>query len=315
MRESKSFRERTIVVNNRQVRRKFFLVFEGAETEKIYFNAINRNRLNLKIDPIIEFITLVRDFGENGWSNPLKIVKRLIDNVKESQDGIMTYDVLINRFHDYMTSTNLIQGDTDRRAYWDILKRICEEDLSKKLDESIDNIDETIEQIKKYLVQKSSIVGISDSIVDIIKSLSITFDIEFDRICLIVDRDKGSFVVNENINQYKEVLDKCRDNGFDLYVTNPCFEFWLLLHFDDCVDLDIEQLYENRKVSRNMRYVESELKKRMTYNKTNYNADCLMTRLPNAIENEKKFCEDLTLLEENVGSNLGKLFTGLSTDI
>ena len=85
----------------------------------------------------------------------------------------------------------------------------------------------------------------------------------FDKICFIVDRDRESFVAHPENNQYKYVLDKCREKGFGFYLTNPCFEFWLLLHFDDAAILYQEKLLDNRKVTVKRRYTEHELRRRM----------------------------------------------------
>ncbi|MEA3422876.1 MAG: RloB domain-containing protein [Bacillota bacterium] len=63
----------------------------------------------------------------------------------------------------------------------------------------------------------------------------------------MVDRDKGSFVNHPNNNQYAYVVEKCRENGIDFYLTNPCFEFWLLLHFDEVHQLDKTSLLEKKK--------------------------------------------------------------------
>jgi len=42
MREKKSFAIRTKVLASDEVRKKYFLVFEGENTEKIYFEALSR---------------------------------------------------------------------------------------------------------------------------------------------------------------------------------------------------------------------------------------------------------------------------------
>lgn len=308
MRERKNYNERTKVKSNDQVRIKYFLVFEGSQTEEIYFNAIDSNKCTLGINPIIELVPLIRDFGETGWSNPKKMVDRVIENVSESE-GIMTYEVLLNRIHDFMTSTAMIKDKSDCKNMWKLLLYLCEYKLCKKLDEEISDVDNTVIQLFDLIYQNTSLEMITDNIAEVIKSLSMTYDNNIDRICLIVDRDKDSFVVNQNKDQYKYVLEACERNNFDLYVTNPCFEFWLLLHFDNCENLDKLLLKENRKVKKSKkRYAEYELCKCMNFKKNSYDANTLVKSLEKAIDNEKKFCEDLENLKTNVGSNLGKLF-------
>ena len=93
-----------------------------------------------------------------------------------------------------------------------------------------------------------------------------------------------------------------------MYITNPCFEFWLLLHFDEVFDLDQDKLLENPKITANRRYVEQELRRIWPgYKKSSYRAEELVKNIDNAINNEKKFCENVEELENSVGSNIGKL--------
>ena len=47
------------------------------------------------------------------------------------------------------------------------------------------------------------------------------------------------------------------------------------------------------------------------YTKNNYEVAKLISRVPNAIENEKLFCEDEALLIDEVGSRIGILFQEL----
>ena len=108
--------------------------------------------------------------------------------------------------------------------------------------------------------------------------------------------------------QYQYVVNTCKDHRFDLFITNPCFEFWLLLHFIDVNSLDKSKLLENSFVNKNRRFTEHELFRRMAYRKNKYNADLLVKRLNIAIKNEANYCEDIDSLMQHVGSNLGKLF-------
>ena len=43
------------------------------------------------------------------------------------------------------------------------------------------------------------------------------------------------------------------------------------------------------------------------YNKSSYHSEKLVKKIDKAIENEKKFCEDIEQLENSVGSNIGRL--------
>ena len=170
-------------------------------------------------------------------------------------------------------------------------------------------------EIDGVLKEEYEVVNIVEDISGIIKDGGITYEEGFDQICLIVDRDKDSFVSTPENNQYKYVLDKCREMGFQLCVTNPCFEFWLLLHFDEVFTLDKEKLLDNPKITVKRRYAEDELRKIFPgYNKSSYHAEVLVKKIDKAIENEKKFCEDIKELEHSVGSNIGHLINKMRRD-
>lgn len=72
MRESRTFAERTKISETDRTVKKYFLVYEGSDTEQIYFNALNDARIKVGINPLIELITIVRSHSEEGWSNPKK---------------------------------------------------------------------------------------------------------------------------------------------------------------------------------------------------------------------------------------------------
>lgn len=48
-----------------------------------------------------------------------------------------------------------------------------------------------------------------------------------DAVYLVLDRDQW------NEGDLNDVLRKCREKGYLLVVSNPCFEYWLLLHFEE----------------------------------------------------------------------------------
>ena len=72
MRENRTFAERTKVLKTDEANKKYFLVYEGSDTEVIYFDAIRSLREDIGINPLIELIPIIRSFSEEGWSNPKK---------------------------------------------------------------------------------------------------------------------------------------------------------------------------------------------------------------------------------------------------
>ncbi|OOO00570.1 MAG: hypothetical protein ATN35_06715 [Epulopiscium sp. Nele67-Bin004] len=136
---------------------------------------------------------------------------------------------------------------------------------------------------------------------------NITYDARIDKVCIIVDRDKKSFI----IKQLRKAIKKCEEKSFRLFLSNPCFEFWLLLHYDEVHDINNDELLENKKED-NQTFAERELKKLcIGYQKGEFPIEWFIENINKAIENEKSFAEDLEQLKESVGSNIGKLIEEL----
>ena len=309
MREDKPYGKRTQSNTPKSPLKKYFFVFEGEVTERIYFNELKNRRNEIGINPLIELIQLVRCSGEIGWSHPLLITKRIEQQVNEREAGRVSYDSLI------ISLLELLVADGNIKITYNDLRQKCENDLCFQMNDYVDDINKRTLEILGSLGCDCDVDALSQNIVEEIEINGLTdYETGFDKICIIVDRDKGSFKVDEPTNQYDQVREICQNNGFHLCVTNPCFEFWLLLHFDDHTLLDETQLKENPRIKgkRKRRYVENECIKRMPgFQKTKYNATDLIINLSKAIENEKAYCEDLEGLKSNVGSNLGILFSEL----
>lgn len=308
MRESRTFAERARILKSDEAKRKFFLVYEGTNTEVIYFEALKVSE-SARINPMIELIPIIRSYSENGWSNPKKILDRIIENIQEEKTGYITYESLLNRIMDYFYDEKILTtSKVQAKRVWKLMEEACINKLEKDLSCEVENLDNDCNLIIGYLNDRSEIVNVVTDITEIIKSSVITYSEGFDKICLIVDRDKESFLALPENNQYKYVLDKCLEKGFQFYVTNPCFEFWLLLHFDQVFNLDKKMLYENPKKTVKRRYTECELRKIFPgYSKSNYDAEFLVSKVDRAIKNSKKFCNDIQRLQDEIGSNLGNL--------
>lgn len=176
----------------------------------------------------------------------------------------------------------------------------------------MESLEKDCDMLVRFLNRESNIVNIMEDISDIIISTNITYEPGFDKICLIVDRDKESFKASSNNDQYEYVLQVCRDQNFGLYITNPCFEFWLLLHFDEVFCLDREMLLENPRVTAKRKYTEQELRNLLPgYSKGKYNADILSGKIEKAIINAEQFCQDNILLRNELGSSVGLLIKEL----
>ena len=171
---------------------------------------------------------------------------------------------------------------------------------------TIVELTETSGVISDFLTTELNISDSVKQIEEYIKRQFVTYEEGYDKICLIADRDKQSF----KEEQYDYVVKTCKEKGYSFYVSNPCFELWLLLHYDEILDMDKEKLHANPKETSRAkkRFLEKQLSSLMGgYNKNNLQFSKIADKVCRAIENEKYFCEDIDELKTELGCNIGLL--------
>ena len=136
------------------------------------------------------------------------------------------------------------------------------------------------------------------------------YDKEIDKVCFVIDRDPQNF----SEQQYDNFLKMCKDYNYKVYVSNPTFELFLLLHDDKIFDIDKTAMLENRRVSNSKRFLEVKLSEIFGCNKKNINFEKFKVNIKKAINNEKQFEEDLINLKHNLGSNVGTLLDEMIED-
>lgn len=255
------FGERKIVLATKEPIKKYFLAYEGVKTEVKYFNGICENKDYLHLSSSIELIPLVRNHINLGLSHPQKvfeIVQICIDGLKNNSRNLSS---LIRAIVDYCfdESDRVNTGEDTNNLYNSVLDIFEEQfNLTEKdnIDFDYEEINIISEKLNDFLNNK--LIQVS-KISEFILAQFETFDKNYDEVCLIVDRDKKSF----SENQFDELKEQCNKNNFQLYVSNPCFEFWLLLHFNEAFNLDLKELEENKKYIVDDEYLNySELKLR-----------------------------------------------------
>lgn len=136
------------------------------------------------------------------------------------------------------------------------------------------------------------------------------YDKEIDKVCFVIDRDPQNF----SEQQYDNFLKMCKDYNYKVYVSNPTFELFLLLHDDKIFDIDKTAMLENRRVSNSKRFLEVKLSEIFGCNKKNINFEKFKVNIKKAINNEKQFEENLINLKHNLGSNVGTLLDEMIED-
>ncbi|MCI6591911.1 MAG: RloB family protein [Spirochaetia bacterium] len=304
MREDRTFGNRTKIRLSDEVNRKCFFFCEGQETEPIYFAKLKELKNEIGISPLIDFIQIEKTRGED-WSNPKKMLDALcLDLSKE-----ITYNTLINAMIDCLyTSDYLVKHRDKIKEFSDLLVSFMHEELNVAETDIVKDVHHTTKAVYDFFNQQRPRICniIMSNVTDILNNYEITFDKEIDYLCLVVDRDPESFTEF----QFDDVLKTCKQNNFEFLISNPDFELWLLLHFDDIHDLDNEKLLKNEKINpgskSSIRFIPNELRKCLgTYKKSRYDVTLLIKNIDKAIKNEKNYCESLPELKNELGSNIG----------
>ena len=167
MRESRTFAERTKFLKSDEALKKYFLVYEGSDTELIYFDAVNSMRENIGINPLIELIPIIRSYSEEGWSNPKKILDRIIENLEESKAERISYETLLNRMMDYFYETKVITtSKVLAKNMWKTMIHVCAEKLQKSLQAEVEDIETDCNAILELLKQEYDVTHVVSDISD-----------------------------------------------------------------------------------------------------------------------------------------------------
>ena len=276
-------------------------MFEGEKTEPLYFSALNSMKDFVGISSLTELINIERLPGEENWSNPQKILELLEIDLS----GKITYNKLFNAMIDTLYMDSYLKKNNELiKEFSELLSKFIKNTLHKNGNDIVDDLQETIGLTLGYFKEKwPDICGIiMENIESSLGEMEIVYDSEIDTICLVVDRDPQSF----KSFQFDNVMEICKRHHYNFLITNPCFEFWLLLHFDAVNVIDKTKMQKNNKVTSKCRFLEKELKKLLDgYHKNDYDAKKLVKNIQTAIKNEKNFCETLPELKTQLGSNIG----------
>ena len=131
-----------------------------------------------------------------------------------------------------------------------------------------------------------------------------------DEFWMIIDRDRWK------LDEWREKCEK--EKNFFIALSNPCFEFWLLLHIKDIADfsdVELQKMYENKKVTRKKNYLEKVLIEALpedeSYNKTKIKPNRFLPHLEKAVRQSEVLDNDD--IYKNLGSHnyllIKKLFS------
>jgi len=139
----------------------------------------------------------------------------------------------------------------------------------------------------------------------------ISFDREHDRMIVVIDAD----IYQRKPEDYPKILEMAKDYSDVLAVTNPAFELFLLLHYENSYKTDIvpntAQILENRKVN-NRRFISQLFSQRSGMNsKTNSAVGKLAANIDIAILQEQNLNQDVEDCINKLTSNIGKVISDI----
>ncbi len=265
---------------NKQIEPKkaIFLSVEGDETERNYFEHLQRYLENSGNNSIIR-IEVLRHKRGDGYSSPEQVIE------------------LLNEY------VNLRNGELIPEELPHSFTSQYPQDLIKCFLEGTDNLTKSDRnKISEELLK----IGIDLKYRQYLK----TFNKKSDFFGVILDRDCG----NHSRQLMIDCINTCKEEGYGCYITNPCFEFWLLLHLCD-VQLEykdkLDEILINEKISKGHTYVSHEVSQRAHHNKRislRIFKTMYLPQISQAIKNSKTFAVNLEEILDNLGSNLPELF-------
>ena len=260
--------------NSTDAKRVVFLSVEGSKTEAQYLNFIEEYRDQLGINAIVH-IEVLKKYDTN--SDPENVLELLEEYVQLRKDS--NFGEIIDTLHLKKYSTEFIKSYLENPS--GLTKKERNRFEAALREEQIDLL---------YLCFLNQ------------------YKTEDDSFGIVIDRDCGSHTVQ----QMKEVVKRCKEKNYLCYITNPCIEFWQLLHVSDVAteysEL-LEDILQNKKDANDNTFVSNLLYEKTGERKSIQAKSFKKYYLPNvdlAIERAKGFASGDRLLEE-LGSNLGEL--------
>lgn len=267
----------------------YFMAVEGTRTEVQYFRKLNEHKSELGINAVLQ-VQVLDHKSKDGYSAPTQVLELLKDCYYLRKEG------------------ELFRDSPNQRPLKDIFEKYGEEFIGNYLKNKGTISEEKLNEFYRDLYK----AGID------IKYLEYLHDVggndSSDHFCIVIDRDKKS----HSEEMMKSVISECNDNGYECYISNPCFELWLLFHRVDVKEKykgQYDKIIKNEKISNKHTFVSYELSKISHHGKDIRNFESFY--LPNirtAIKRAKEFELDNYGLIDKIGSNVAILVEKILDD-
>jgi hypothetical protein len=203
---------------------------------------------------------------------------------------------------DYLLQNNIIDEKDIREYYSGLKDRLTEENLVAE--DRILNSEQAEAVAADYF---SCILGIPVPLELGCYHDPFYYEDSEEEFCLIVDRDEKSF----SENQVQTVSEICDQRKFRLIISNPCFELWLLLHFDIPKETILSKCIQTGGLK-------EELRKYSRINEGPVQGDEFKDNVDKARQKLRDYTQDIEILKrptssgpDCIGSNIGYLIDDL----
>lgn len=270
-------------------RKKYFIASEGSATEPKYFEKLNESLIKENVT----VINILRDYANQGHSNPTHVIKLLQTFIDNSANEV-TVGELKNKLSNWDHEN---PGKIDLDSTFTKLEEMYKGDNYRIPYKDLDSV-------FMHLFKNEAYEDMAKNFEEYFEAQDVTYSSDVDSLNMVVDRDKDSFTEE----QYDKVVEFCKKNNVNLYVSNPSFELWLYMHFDEFDSENKEDLIKNRKMnSSGRRYIEKRLHDACGYRKNSLNFKEFEPGIKNAIRREKDLAEDIAKIKNELGTNVGLL--------
>lgn len=255
----------------------FFISVEGNSTEKEYLQGLSKFREKLEIDVLVNIEVLERKKSDTN-SAPIHVIELLEEylELRKLDGDEMIKEIPISLIEQH--------GEAVIQQFLKDASQLPKE-IRSKINTELTNYGYFLEY-RKYLNN---------------------FDNDLDEFCILIDRDSK----NHSETNMRDCISYCEDKGYNCYVTNPCFEFWLLLHFSNVYEEysdRLEYIKQNPKISAAHTFVSNEVSIRAHHGKKCIGFETkYLPNIDKAIVHAKQFPSEVDDLVENIGCNIWRL--------
>ena len=280
--------EREEEKDQKEPKRIIFLSVEGTVSEPQYFERLGK-RIEQSDEAVFRIEVLTR-MKSDGHSEPKHVIELLNEYMDILNEGPIP-ETWMKRLNEKYNETTIRQVISSPQ----LVKKELREEIYDELIAGGVNI-----EYRKYLKDISEEKGTTNN---------------RDIFAVVIDRegDNGK----RSRSAIKSCISDCKEKGYNLYLTNPCFEFWLLLHLCD-VKVEyadrLNDLLSNKRVSSKHTFTSLEVSQLCGHAKkiSQKNFDMYYyPKITQAIEHSKAFACELEDIIDRLGTNLPELMLKL----